>query len=352
MNLENLGWSDRYAPAFAAVATSDDVAGRVLAQWRDRYQVATATGTVTATVAGKHQYQAQTTADWPVVGDWVVLRPQPEATATIQHVLPRQTQFARQAAGSQTTAQVLAANVDTVFLVSGLDQDFNPSRIERYLLLAWDSGAQPVVVLNKADLCETVAAAVQTVAAIAPGVPVLPISVITGTGLEGIQPYLQPGQTVALLGSSGVGKSTLTNHLLGQTVQMTQTVRLDDSHGRHTTTHRQLFQLPNGAWLMDTPGLRELQVWGDATHLSDTFADIADLAIACRFRDCTHQHEPGCAVQAAVAEGSLAPRRLANYQKLQKELDYLAGRQDQQVRPNSKRRWKQIHKAMRHHPKR
>ncbi|HEY9763283.1 MAG TPA: ribosome small subunit-dependent GTPase A, partial [Trichocoleus sp.] len=212
--------------------------------------------------------------------------------------------------------------------------------------------ANPVIVLNKADGCGDLEWVVATVTDIAPGVSVIPISALTGHGVEALATYLQPGQTVALIGSSGVGKSTLTNFLLGTTVQATQTVRTDDQRGRHTTTYRHLLRLPSGALLIDTPGMRELQLWSGSDGLEATFSDIDALAEQCRFRDCQHGQEPGCAVQAAIASGELDFSRLSSYQKLQREQRYLAERQDGLASLNTKRRWKSIHKAMRHHPKR
>jgi ribosome biogenesis GTPase len=286
------------------------------------------------------------------VGDWVALQLHNQNTeATIHHLLPRRSQFARKAAGHQTMAQVVAANVDTLFLMAGLDGDFNPRRIERYLVMAWESGANPVIVLNKADLCPNLEDKLALLEPVALGVPVHPVSAVSGEGLGALAVYLQPGQTVALVGSSGVGKSTLTNYLLGTQQQATQTVRADDSKGRHTTSHRQLLLLPSGALLIDTPGMRELQLWSTADGLDDTFSDVEELASQCKFRDCQHQSEPGCAVLAAIAAGHLDPQRLRSYQKLQKEQQWLEQRQDQRASLNTKRRWKQITKTMRHNPK-
>ncbi|NER83798.1 MAG: ribosome small subunit-dependent GTPase A, partial [Leptolyngbya sp. SIO1D8] len=248
---------------------------------------------------------------------------------------------------TKTEGQIVAANVDTVFLMSGLDQDFNLRRIERYLVMAWDSGAAPVIVLNKADLCSDLEEILSEVTAVAIGVPIHPISAVVGAGLDQLAPYLIPGQTVALIGSSGVGKSTLTNYLLGTHQQVTQAVRADDSHGRHTTTHRQLLPLPSGALLIDTPGMRELQLWASPSGLEETFVDIEALATHCKFRDCQHQQEPGCAVQAEIAAGDLTPGRLKSYQKLQREQQWIEARQNAHTPLNSKRRWKQLTKTIR-----
>ncbi|GAB4216519.1 MAG: ribosome small subunit-dependent GTPase A [Synechococcales cyanobacterium] len=283
------------------------------------------------------------------MGDWVALRPINASQGVIEAILPRRSQFSRQAAGHSTQEQVVAANIDTVFLVSGLDGDFNVRRLERFLTAAWDSGARPVMVLNKADLCPEVDALIQAVENIAPDVPVLAVSAESGQGLEQLYPYLGAGQTVALLGSSGVGKSTLTNRLVGSPIQRTQAVRLDDSRGRHTTTSRQLIPLPQGGWILDTPGMRELKLWQADTGLLSTFEEISELTHQCRFRDCTHQTEPGCAVQQAVADGRLERGRLENFLKLQRELAYQHRRRDQRAALEEKAKWKKIHKALRQH---
>ncbi|MGP1374801.1 MAG: ribosome small subunit-dependent GTPase A [Almyronema sp.] len=348
MTLQQFGWCDRFAQAFNAIAPAGFAVGRVLVEQRQRYQLWTENGEVAAVVSGKFRHEATQASDFPAVGDWVVIQPE-VVPALIQAVLPRASQFARKVAGSQTAAQVIAANIDTVFIVCGLDGDFNLRRIERYLTLIWQSGANPVILLNKIDVCDRLELKLAAVEAIAFGVPVIGLSALQNQGLEALNPFLLPGKTIALIGSSGVGKSTLTNQLLGHTAQATQAVRLDDSRGRHTTTQRQLWQLPSGALLIDTPGLREVQLWSTADSVQETFADIEAIAADCHFRDCHHQQEPGCAVQQALAAGTLEQHRLASYQKLQREQAYLAQRQDQH---NSKARWKQIHKAMRQHPKR
>ncbi|MFN6566221.1 ribosome small subunit-dependent GTPase A [Dendronalium sp. ChiSLP03b] len=298
------------------------------------------------------RHRATQPQDFPAVGDWVVIRiRESEGRATIHEILPRKSKFSRKTVGSKTEEQIVAANVDTVFLVSGLDGDFNLRRIERYLILAWESGANPVIVLNKADLCNSLEDCLAQVEAVAIGVPVAVLSATSNQGLDALKPYLKPGQTVALLGSSGVGKSTITNQLKGAVVQTVQAVRQGDDRGRHTTTHRELILLPTGGLIMDTPGMREIQIWSGDEGLQETFADIETLAQKCRFRNCQHNNEPGCAVQQALVEERLDYSRFLSYQKLQKELNYLARKQDQRSQLAEKERWKKIHKAMRNHHK-
>lgn len=354
MNLNDFGWcpGSSLDLAFAPFAQAGLVAGRVVSEHRGAYRIYTASGETEAQVTGHFRHQAADSLAFPAVGDWVAVERQGDRNpATIHQVLPRTSQFVRKAAGAPTEGQVVAANVDTVLLMSGLDGDFNLRRIERYLVTAWDSGANPVLVLNKADVCADLEEAIAQVEAVAIAVPIHPISAATGQGLAQLDPYLAPGKTVALIGSSGVGKSTLTNYLLGQPQMATQTVRADDSRGRHTTTHRQLLPLPSGALLIDTPGMRELQLWTAGSGLEETFGDIEALAADCKFRDCRHEGEPGCAVQGAIAAGTLSPQRLQSYQKLQREQQWLEQRQDTHARHNTKRRFKQITKTIRQHYK-
>lgn len=275
-----------------------------------------------------------------------------EPRATIHDILPTKSKFSRKTVGAITDEQILATNVDTVFLVSGLDRDFNVRRIERYLILVWESGTKPVIILNKADLCYEVEQRLTEVEKIAPGVPIIVISAIENAGIDGLIPYLGIGQTVALIGSSGVGKSTITNQLAQKDIQAVQSVREGDNRGRHTTTHRELIILPSGGLLIDTPGMREIQMWTGSEGFHETFADINTLALACRFRDCQHNKEPGCAVQQALFDGTLNEQRFQNYQKLQQELEYLSWKQDQKVYLAQKERWKKIHKDQRNKPKR
>ena len=353
MNLIDLGWSDSFATSFAPYAAKGYSVGRVAVVYRSQYRLYTEQGEIVAELTGKFRHQAQTAEHFPAVGDWVVIQMSADTgSALIEAVLPRKSQFSRQAAGTRTVAQIVAANIDTLLLVSGLDQDFNLRRIERYLVMAWESGANPVIVLNKADLCEDLDQIVEAVEDVAFGVPIISLSALQQHNLEAIAPYLQPGHTIALLGSSGVGKSTLTNQLMGANIQTTQTVRDDDSKGRHTTTSRTMLRLPSGSLLIDTPGMRELQLWLAEDSLDETFADIETLAQQCRFRDCHHRTEPGCAIQAALASGELSPKRLGSYQKLQKEQAYLLRQQDKQAQNNSKARWKAITKTIRQKNKR
>jgi ribosome biogenesis GTPase len=298
-------------------------------------------------VSGRFRHTAASRADYPSVGDWVALARPHGGRALIHAVLPRRSRFLRKVAGSETEAQVVAANIDVIFIVGGLDDDFNLRRIERYLVTAWEGGATPVVVLNKADLTAAVEERIAEVTTIAPGVPVHPVSCRSGEGLAALQTYLAPGRTVALIGSSGVGKSTIINRLAGFDRQRTRDVRASDSRGRHTTTNRELVLLPGGGLLIDTPGMRELQLWNVGDALGDAFDDIRDAAAGCHFRDCRHETEPRCAVKAAVAEGRIKAERLENYRRLQRELDHLAVRQDERQALDAKRKERTLSRAQR-----
>jgi ribosome biogenesis GTPase / thiamine phosphate phosphatase len=346
--LDALGLTPELAQAIAPLEARGLLPGRVVAAHTPRlFRVATGTDELLAEVSGALRHAALGPQDMPAIGDWVALRPRAGGGAAIQSLLPRRTAFVRRAAGDRTVAQVLAANVDTVFLVMGLDADFNVRRLERTLVLAWESGAEPVVLLNKADLASDLDAQVAEVRSVAEGVPLLVIAAKPGQGLEALAPWLLPGRTVALLGSSGVGKSTLVNRLLGREKQKTQEVREGDRRGRHTTSHRELFAMPAGALLIDTPGLREIQLWSEGGGLQVAFDDVRELSGQCRFSDCAHESEPGCAVRAAAAEGRLDPARLDSYLKLQAELRSLEVREDPLKRREERGRWKAIHKSLR-----
>jgi ribosome biogenesis GTPase len=281
------------------------------------------------------------------VGDWVAALPgRTDATATIEAILPRRTKFSRKVAGELTEEQVVAANIDTVFLVMGLDGDFNPRRVERYLLMAYESGASPVILLTKADLADDVDAAVAQIATVAIGAPIHALSARDGSGLDALDAYLRPGKTGTLLGSSGAGKSTLINTLLGESRLKTQEVRSSDSRGRHTTRHRHLIVMPGRGLLIDTPGMRELQVWSATDAVRETFDDIEALAAQCHFTDCRHQGEPRCAVAAAIEEGTLPAERLASFHKLQDEVRHFEGRRNVRAQIDEKRKIKTVSQSL------
>lgn len=342
MNLSELGWHSVWSQAYQPYRARDRAAARVVRQDRDGYRLVTADGEFTGTCSGGFRHAATSREDYPTVGDWVVVRvPQAPGPLPIEAVLPRTSAFRRKEPGGRSEPQVVAANIDHVLLVNGLDGDFNPRRIERYLTVAYDSGANPVIVLNKCDLAEDLDEQVAAVEQLAYGVPVHPVSAVAGAGLDTLRPYLAPGVTVALLGSSGVGKSSLVNALLGQAALAIGVVRDDDSRGRHTTTARELIVLPGGGIVIDTPGMRELQLWDDE-GLRETFEDIAELMTRCRFNDCRHQSEPGCAVQAALRSGRLDGTRYQSYLKLQREAAQTEARKAGRQRQLDKERGRQF----------
>jgi len=332
MELIDLGWNDFFAALFAPWRLDGLVPGRVVAQHRDLSLVAAEAGELAAEVSGRFRHQAADRGGYPAVGDWVALEPFAPGRALLHAVLDRRSAFVRKAAGDLTEAQVVAANIDTVFLVTGLDGDFNLRRIERYLTTAWDSGATPVIVLNKSDLCPDIGEVLAQVDRIALGTPLIPVSARDGANLEALRGHLAPGRTAALLGSSGVGKSTIINRLLGAERQPTAPVREEDSHGRHTTSSREIIVLPGGGLLIDTPGMRELQLWAEEDSLAQSFADVEELAAGCRFTDCRHEDEPGCAVRRAVEGGALDRGRLEGFLKLRREIEQLALKRDKRAR--------------------
>ena len=346
-SLEQYGWNDFFAEGFAPYAAEGYGVGRVLLQHNKIYALYTEGGETEAEVTGRLRHEAAGPHELPAVGDWVVTRERgTDGTLMIHAVLPRRSKFSRKMPWSWADEQVVAANVDTVFLVAGLDGDYNPRRIERYLIMAWESGARPVVVLNKSDLDpEGAAERAAEVERVAPGVSVVLLSAKHDEQLAQLEPFVGPGRTVALMGSSGVGKSTIVNRLAGADVQRTAEVRAGDSRGRHTTTHRQLMLLPGGGLVIDTPGMRELQLLVSERGMRETFEEIEALAARCRFTDCRHADEPGCAVREALASGALDAERYGNYCKMQREMEATAARQDQRLAQERKERTKRIMRA-------
>jgi ribosome biogenesis GTPase / thiamine phosphate phosphatase len=354
-SLADLGWNDRLAEAFEPFAASHLVPARVSLEHTHIYRVLADRGEWLAQVSGRLRHHAASRAEFPAVGDWVAVDPPQDDDAatrtTIRAVLSRASRFSRRAAGDRTEEQVVAANIDVVFLVSGLDGDYNPRRIERYLLVALDSGATPVIVLNKSDLVSDPDAYVAEVESLSPGIAVHAVTSTNPASLDVLRALLGPGRTGALLGSSGVGKSTIVNRLVGYDLLATRDVRMADSRGRHTSTSRQLVVLPGQGVLIDTPGMREIQLWETGDAAAGTFSDIVSLAEGCRFRDCAHESEPGCAVLGAVETGQLPASRLESFRKLRDEQAYQHRQQDQRAQLEQKRIWKTLTKAANKHIK-
>jgi ribosome biogenesis GTPase len=357
-NLERLGWSDFFGEQIAGEVPPPQVA-RITEEQRGAYRVS---GDFDgwAEISGKFRHDARATGDFPAVGDWVCVtapafaqqgsslrrgRPAESDRAIITRRLNRRSTISRKAAGRAVEEQVLAANVDTIFLVTALAEDLNPRRLERYLAVVREAGAVPVVVLNKTDLSEDPEAQAAELRTRLPFVDVLAISAKHGQGLQALDPYLSPARTVALIGSSGVGKSTLVNRLVGRELLKTAEISDVDGKGRHTTTARHLVELPGGALLIDTPGMRELQPWVEESAIAETFEDIAEFATGCRFGDCAHETEPGCAVLAAVARGELSAERLEHFRHLVREIAFEERKRDKSAAAAEKRRWKKIHQA-------
>ncbi len=348
MSITLWGWNAYFEAFWSGGEWKNAERARVISQQRKFWRVAGDFGECSAEASGKLRLAADEGADWPAVGDWVVVEVHGAGTtAMIQEVLPRRSKFVRKMTGKKIEEQVIAANVDAALLVTALDGDFSPRRVERYLAQCWESGARPVIVLNKADACGDVREKAAEMERVAVGTVVCVVSGRTGQGFGELEEFLKPGQTLVLLGSSGVGKSTIANRLLGEAVQEVQPVRESDSKGRHTTTARELFVLPGGALLMDTPGLREMQLWDSEQGVAQTFADIDALATQCRFVDCHHEGEPGCAVLAAINAGTLEAARLENRRKLLREQEFLQRKVDPEARQEHKELWKKMYRAQR-----
>jgi ribosome biogenesis GTPase / thiamine phosphate phosphatase len=347
IDLESLGWSPDLQTALAKLNDPALRAARVAVETKGSYSVL-APDALTARVSGKLRHQANSKDELPAVGDWVALRPAGgDGDAIIEALLPRFSAFVRKVAGFETEAQVVAANIDVVFVLASVENEPNLRSIERYLTVAWQSGSVPVVVLTKSDVSEDVAGALEAVEGVAPGVAVHAVSAFSGDGLNDLAGHLGPGRTIALLGPSGAGKSTLVNALTGAQLMKVQEVRDYDGKGRHTTTHRELVPLQSGGALIDTPGMRELQLWDSDEGIESTFQDITELASRCKFHDCAHDGEPGCAVKEALQEGALPAERFASFRKQQRELAAIARKKDKRLASLETKKWKKIHREAR-----
>lgn len=322
---------------------------RVIIEHKQGFKIMTDTEELSAVVSGAYSHQIMERGNYPAVGDWIIVEKlNGEMKAVIHKLIARQSKFSRKIAGQTTEEQVVAANIDIVFIVMSMNDDFNIRRLERYLIAGWDSGATPVIVLTKADLVDDVSPYIEATESIALGVEILAVSAFTGTGIDKLINFLGEGKTGALLGSSGVGKSSLINALLDEDQMRVQTIREDDAKGRHTTTHRELIMLPSGGCLIDTPGMRELQLWDYSNQLDASFKDVEAFASHCKFRDCTHTNEPGCQVKKAIEDGQLERDRILSYFKLQKELAYLERKTNIRAQQAETKMWKRISKHVKH----
>lgn len=348
-DLKDLGWNSFFEGHFSDLRQAGLSPARVVEELKCFHRVRCEDGEYLAEIAGRIRHQAEDREHLPAVGDWVAVAPRSEeGRARIECILPRRTKLSRKVAGRGQSEQIVATNLDMVFVVSSLNRELNLRRLERYLTVVWDSGARPVVLLNKADLCADADARAADVESITLGVPVHLLSAMEGRGLETVRKYLARGETAAFVGSSGVGKSTIINALAGAQSLRVRPVRENDDRGRHTTTSRQMIFLPGGGIVIDTPGMRELQLWDSHQGMGQAFEDIATLAQRCKFRDCSHRGEPGCEVEAAIRNGLLERERLENHRKLEAELRFRERKLDPRLEREVKEQWKKIHKAMRH----
>ncbi|MDD9944593.1 MAG: ribosome small subunit-dependent GTPase A [Myxococcales bacterium] len=361
MKLEDLGWAEPFVSALAELPIASPTPGRVTSAHRNHYTLLTVRAgqpvDILVRLGGRLRHLVDDAFDLPTVGDWVAARIPDDGEGVIEAVLPRRSALVRSRPAGGGQPQLIAANLDSVFVVCSLNEDFSPRRLERYLSLVWESGARPVILLSKLDLCRDLPHHLDRTREVAVGVPVHALSSLTAEGVDELTPYLAPGQAVALVGSSGVGKSTLVNALLGDKRVETGAIRTSDGRGRHTTSRRELHVLPSGALLIDTPGMREVGLWSDSDQgLRSAFDDVQALADACRFHDCGHQGEPGCEIAAAVERGQLTEARFRSFQKLQRELAFLHRQQDDRARrehdQRMKRVWKVRSRAFRQNPKR
>lgn len=350
--LTKLGWHPELEAAAEPYRQQGFDVGRIAIENRDNYLLLTASGEFQAHVTGKLLFQSENPSELPKVGDWVVVSLfEDEGKAIIHEILPRKTTFSRKVAGSKTDEQVVAANIDTTFIVQSLDHDFNLRRLERYLVMIYESRIQPAIILNKVDLCDTPEAKITEVEALAKEAPIFAISATTLTGMDKLQNFLESGRTYAFIGSSGVGKSTVINKLMGTDLLKTRDVRTKDSKGRHTTTRRELVALPSGALVIDTPGMREFQLWSADEGLDSAYEEIIRLADGCRFSDCTHTSEPDCAVLRALESGDITSERYESYLKLNRELAFLGQKQDKRKYLENKRKQKELHRTIKRYYK-
>lgn len=347
MKLDKWGWNSYFKERFFKLENPELVPGRIVKESKHLYEVETETGRYKGQVSGHYMYTAISPSDYPTIGDWVALQIK-DGVAVINSLIERKSSFSRQRAGIEAAEQVIAANIDTLFLVFALEggRNYSPGAVERFLTRAWDSGASPVIVLNKSDLCDNCVDYIYQTEAVAPGVPIHLTSTVTGEGIDELKQYMRSGETIVFTGFSGVGKSALINTLCGVELMRTGTIRESDLKGKHTTTHKELIMLKGGGILIDSPGLKELQLWGSEETLNNSFEDIADLGESCRFRDCSHSGEPGCAVQQALSNGELEHRRYENYLDMKKELQFLESKVTTKGHLEKKAKGKQLAKLI------
>lgn len=351
MNLKKLGYNSFFEAYFNEYASEGQIPGRIAIQNLSNFTVYTELGELLGEVSGKFRFETENgKADvngYPAVGDWVLLRPFPnESKAIIDKILPRKNKFSRKEAGEKTIEQIVAANIDIVFIVNALNHDFNLRRLERYLTTVMDNEIQPVIILSKADLAHDLNAKIEQVREVVGVIPIQAISVKEGFGLEELEQYFVNNNTVAVLGSSGVGKSTLINTLAGEEKFFVQEVSDFSNKGKHTTTHREMIILANGGLIIDTPGMRELQLWDGGEGVAETFDDLEELSLQCKFTDCLHADEPGCAIRAAINKGEIDETRLKSYLKLMREVKYIESKQNVKTAIENKKHWKQVHKSL------